>query len=172
MSAGKTAFPQSWSRGQIMHAISDLATDPVAWANAAQQGSRTVLVGTRGGVEIRVIVGGNGDSLLAIRLACQGTRNGRRLLVLRGCAGGVRALLIMVADQLPRTTVALATEIVDANESGIALETISEMLVESDGRLSAEAFGTGSDLVVTMGLDHDVVDRLRPRVTGNERGTW
>ena len=59
--AGKTPFPQSWSGGQIMHAISDIATDPAAWENAVQQGSRTVLVGTRDGVEIRVIVGGDGE---------------------------------------------------------------------------------------------------------------
>jgi hypothetical protein len=54
--AGKTPFPSSWSGGQIMHAISDIATDPAAWRNAVQQGSRTVLVGTRDGVEIRVVV--------------------------------------------------------------------------------------------------------------------
>lgn len=39
-----------------MHAISDIATDPAAWENAVQQGSRTVLGGTRGGVDIRVVV--------------------------------------------------------------------------------------------------------------------
>jgi filamentous hemagglutinin len=59
--AGKTPFPESWSGGQIMHAVSDIATDPAAWENAVQQGSRTVLVGARGGVEIRVIVDSNGE---------------------------------------------------------------------------------------------------------------
>lgn len=54
--AGKTPFPASWSGGQIMNAISDIATDPAAWENAVQQGSRTVLVGNQDGVEIRVIV--------------------------------------------------------------------------------------------------------------------
>jgi hypothetical protein len=53
---GKTPFPQGWSGGQVMHEISDIATDPAAWANATRQGSRTVLSGTRGGVDIRVIV--------------------------------------------------------------------------------------------------------------------
>lgn len=53
---GKTPFPQGWSGDRIMHEISDIATDPVAWQNAASQGSRTVLTGTRGGVDIRVIV--------------------------------------------------------------------------------------------------------------------
>lgn len=54
--AGKTPFPQSWSGNRIMHEISDIATDPAAWRNAVPQGSRTVLTGTRGGVDIRVVV--------------------------------------------------------------------------------------------------------------------
>jgi hypothetical protein len=84
--------------------------------------------------------------------------------------GRLRALLIIVAGQLPRTTVALATEMVDANESGVALEMISEMLVESGGRLSTDALGIVSDLVATMGLDQDVVERLRPLVTASDAG--
>lgn len=32
------------------------ATDPAAWRNAFEQGNRTVLTGTRGGVDIRVVV--------------------------------------------------------------------------------------------------------------------
>lgn len=39
-----------------MHEISDIATDPAAWRTAITQGSRTVLTGTRGGVDIRVVV--------------------------------------------------------------------------------------------------------------------
>jgi hypothetical protein len=57
---------------------------------------------------------------------------------------------------------------VDANESGVALETISEMLVESDGRLSVDALGMVSDLVATMGLDQSVVERLRPLVRASD----
>jgi hypothetical protein len=53
---GKTPFPQGWSGDKIMHEVSDIATDPIAWQNAVPQGSRTVLTGTRGGVDIRVIV--------------------------------------------------------------------------------------------------------------------
>ena len=52
----KTPFPQSWSADQIMHEISDIATDPAAWSNGITQGSRTVLTGVRDGVEIRVVV--------------------------------------------------------------------------------------------------------------------
>lgn len=54
--AGKSPFPQSWSGDKIMHEISDIATDPAAWRTAVPQGSRTVLTGTRDGVDIRVVV--------------------------------------------------------------------------------------------------------------------
>jgi len=39
-----------------MHEVSDIATDPIAWRGAVQQGSKTVLTGTRNGVDIRVFV--------------------------------------------------------------------------------------------------------------------
>lgn len=61
---GKTPFPQGWSGGRIMHEISDIAIDPVAWQNAGTQGSRTVLTGTRGGVDIRVIVNTNTGEII------------------------------------------------------------------------------------------------------------
>jgi hypothetical protein len=53
---GKTPFPRSWSADRVMHEISDVATDPAAWANGVQQGSRTALFGVRDGVQIRVVV--------------------------------------------------------------------------------------------------------------------
>lgn len=62
---GKTPFPQGWSGDKIMHEISDIATDPVAWQNAVPQGSRTVLTGTRGGVDIRVIVDTNTGEIIS-----------------------------------------------------------------------------------------------------------
>jgi RHS repeat-associated protein len=54
--AGKTAFPASWSAGEILHVISDIATDPASWANAVSQGRKTVLVGLCNGVKTRVVV--------------------------------------------------------------------------------------------------------------------
>ena len=54
--AGETPFPKSWSGDRIMHEISDIATHPASWRDAVPQGSRTVLTGSRGGVDIRVIV--------------------------------------------------------------------------------------------------------------------
>ena len=51
---GKSEFPSGWSDGRILHEISDVATDPAA--TRIVQGSRTVVTGSRGGVDIRVVV--------------------------------------------------------------------------------------------------------------------
>ena len=53
------SFPESWSRGQIMHEISDVATDPSSIFRTGRGGS-TIVTGTRDGVDIRVIIR-NGD---------------------------------------------------------------------------------------------------------------
>lgn len=53
---GKSPFPPTWSGDRIMHEVSDIATDPAAWANATRSGRNTVLYGTRNGVRIRVVV--------------------------------------------------------------------------------------------------------------------
>jgi hypothetical protein len=51
---GKSEFPSGWSDGRILHEISDVATDPAA--TRIVQGSRTVVTGSRGGVDIRVVI--------------------------------------------------------------------------------------------------------------------
>jgi hypothetical protein len=78
--------------------------------------------------------------------------------------GRVRGLLITLAPQLPALTVGLVDEMIDANECGIALEMMSEMLVESPGTVTAEIVSEVSYLVQEMGLDQVNVDRLRSRV--------
>jgi RHS repeat-associated protein len=57
---GKSEFPQGWSDDQIMHAISDIATDPNAFRKAGR-GGRTIAEGMRDGINIRVIQEPNGD---------------------------------------------------------------------------------------------------------------
>ena len=54
--AGKSAFPQTWSADRVMHEISDVATDPLS-SFVTGRGGRTVVNGTRDGVDIRVILG-------------------------------------------------------------------------------------------------------------------
>lgn len=76
----------------------------------------------------------------------------------------VRAILIAVAPQLPAVTVGIVDEMVDANECGVAIEIISEMLVESDAMISEETLSDVSSVVTDIGLDQVNVDRLRPLV--------
>ncbi|TAJ39441.1 MAG: hypothetical protein EPO55_12385 [Reyranella sp.] len=53
---GKSPFPQSWSADRIMHAISDVATSPTSIFSPGR-GGRTVVTGSRDGVEIKVVIG-------------------------------------------------------------------------------------------------------------------
>jgi len=165
-----TPFPRSWSADRIMHEISDIATDPFAWRGAIPQGSRTVLTGTRNGVDIRVIV----DSRTGRnhqRLSNQSAEEPVMTADVRhdDIRGRVQGLLITVADQLPAVTVGLVDELLDANELGIAVEMLSEMLVESNARLSRDAMTIFKDLVDEMKLDPLNVERLRPLVPDAER---
>lgn len=52
---GKSEFPSEWSDDRVMHEISDVATDPSS-ATQPGRGGRSVVRGTRGGVDIEVIV--------------------------------------------------------------------------------------------------------------------
>jgi hypothetical protein len=78
--------------------------------------------------------------------------------------GRLRGLLITIADQLPAFTVGLIDEMIGANECGLALETMSEMLVESEGRIECDVVVATEQLVRLMRLDELNVDRLRPLV--------
>lgn len=79
--------------------------------------------------------------------------------------GRARGLLIAVAPQLPAMTIGLVGEMIDANECGVALEIMSEMLVESHAVISAQELTMFSELVETMRLDPITLERLRPLVT-------
>ena len=57
---GKSEFSQGWSDDQIMHSISDVATDPNAITRAGR-GGRTITEGMRNGIDIRVIQDANGE---------------------------------------------------------------------------------------------------------------
>ncbi len=56
----KSEFPDGWTDDQVMHAISDVATDPNSVTRAGRNG-RTITEGTRNGVEIRVVQEANGE---------------------------------------------------------------------------------------------------------------
>lgn len=58
--SGKSEFPRGWSDNKVIDAISDIATDPNA-SRSIGRGGRTVVEGVRGGINIRVIVGKDGE---------------------------------------------------------------------------------------------------------------
>ena len=76
--------------------------------------------------------------------------------------GRVRGLLITLGDQLPVVTARLVHELLDANEQGVAVEMLSEMLVESKARISSDTMAVFEDVVDEMKLDQANVERLRP----------
>lgn len=50
---GKTEFPPNWSEDDILHHVSDVATDPVSITGVGKWNSPYV-IGSRDGVDIRV----------------------------------------------------------------------------------------------------------------------
>lgn len=52
---GKSEFPASWSDDQIMHYISDVATDPLS-TTVRTQGRDVFVAGTRDGIDIEVLI--------------------------------------------------------------------------------------------------------------------
>jgi hypothetical protein len=58
-SPGKSEFPPGWSDDQAIDAISDVATDPSSDRQPGKWG-RSVVTGTRGGIDIEVVVEPNG----------------------------------------------------------------------------------------------------------------
>jgi len=72
---GKTLFPKSWSREQIMHNASDVATDPsLRWvqqtgkagADFTKNGAavRFYVDGVRDGVGMRVLIEPSGEGII------------------------------------------------------------------------------------------------------------
>lgn len=78
--------------------------------------------------------------------------------------GHTRGLLIALAPQLPAITAGLVDGMIDANECGVAVEIMSEMLVEAGGVISEETLSEVAFLVKELRLDPINVERLRSRV--------
>ncbi|MGH2585289.1 MAG: MafI family immunity protein [Dehalococcoidia bacterium] len=75
-----------------------------------------------------------------------------------------------MAEQLPAKTTGMIDELIDHNECGVAVEMLSEAVVEAEASIAPETLTSVEELVTTMGLDRDVAERLRPFVeTATER---
>lgn len=70
----------------------------------------------------------------------------------------------MVDDQFPPQTIQIVTELIDANECGVALEIMSEMLVDSKASISRDLLRDVERLVEVMRMERVNVDRLHPLV--------
>ena|SRR6266498_676415 len=75
--------------------------------------------------------------------------------------GRVRGVLISVAENFPTDQLALLEELIDANEPGIALEMLGEMLVDAKVALHDDVMDAVAGLVETMGLDRELIQQLR-----------
>src|SRR5207237_8226854 len=53
---GKSEFPSTWSDDQIIHNISDVATDPAA--KMSTRGGASIAQGTRDGIDVEVLIRG------------------------------------------------------------------------------------------------------------------
>lgn len=76
----------------------------------------------------------------------------------------LHALIGRLSDQLAPDTVRLADEMEDANEARIALDMVSEMLVEREARVAVEVFDEIRDLAAGLGLDPGVTASLKPLI--------
>ena len=70
--------------------------------------------------------------------------------------GRVRGVLIAVSDMFPSQQVQLLDELIDANESGVALEMLAEMLVEVGAALDGELVRQIERLAHDMGLSPEI----------------
>ena len=71
-----------------------------------------------------------------------------------------RAVLVRVADRFPPVEIGLLDELIDANEPGVAIEILSQLLAESGTAHERQVIDEIADLVPTLGLDTEVVSRL------------
>ena len=78
----------------------------------------------------------------------------------------LRRLLMMLDDRLPPGDRGLVDELIDANECGLALETISDALAEESIRIDQSAVDEIDGLAETMGLPSEFAGRLRPLSVG------
>lgn len=74
--------------------------------------------------------------------------------------GQLRAILIVVETSLDREEAELVDEMIDANECGIALEMISDLLFEKNAQVESETVVDIGRLVAKMQLPLRLVEQL------------
>lgn len=74
--------------------------------------------------------------------------------------GRLEAVLFEVAAEIPTSTYEFVTELLDANEPGVALETLSEVLTDQGVVVRRQVRDRLADLAETMGLGPEFAGRL------------
>ena len=77
--------------------------------------------------------------------------------------GQVRGVVIEVEQWLTKGQLELLNELIDANEPGVALEMVSDLLMESEAMLPRSTKESIGRLVATMELPAMVADQLESR---------
>jgi len=78
--------------------------------------------------------------------------------------GKLRGLLITLGNQLPKRTVDIVNELIEHAECGVALEILSDMLVESSARLTETEFDLVTRLAGTMKVSESYSVQLKALV--------
>lgn len=79
----------------------------------------------------------------------------------------VKELIRAVEGAFASDQTAQLLELAEHNEPAVAVEMLSEMLVERDAPVAQSVFDELAALVETMRLEADVSERLRPLVRGD-----
>jgi hypothetical protein len=75
-----------------------------------------------------------------------------------------RAILVITGASISAEQLALFNDLVDANETGIALDMLTDALASSGAKIDVAAFRDIQALSEQMGLEAEIVDRLGPIV--------
>jgi hypothetical protein len=78
--------------------------------------------------------------------------------------GRAKAVLIGVGTLIRRDQASLLDELIDHNETGVAVEMMGAMLAEAHAPVTAEQVGQIESLARDMGLDESVVHQVRALV--------
>jgi hypothetical protein len=87
--------------------------------------------------------------------------NDAKLAYFHGLEEKMLSVLGSLRRNLPNADAEFVAELIDVHELGLALEVLSNMLVESKVALEPVTMREIEDLAETMGLKADVVDQLR-----------
>lgn len=157
---GKSEFPTNWSDDKIKGEISDVATDHDS-TRTPGRGGRAVVQGTRDGIDITVVVEGNGRIVTVPDKRTTKSEVGKMsdFAIVESLLG---QLLRALRNVFSAPELAEVSEFIDVGEYGLALDTAVDIFIE-EGRSATEDV---IDLVEALAAEMQLsavayVDRLR-----------